>query len=334
MAQKIRIAVVGASGMVGGLMCRLLQESQIEIEQLFPVASLRSREQKLAFKGSDLSFLTPEEAITLKPDLALFSAGKDAALKYAPQFADVGCTVIDNSSAWRYEESVPLIVPEINGSTLRIDDRIIANPNCSTVQLALALKPMHEAYGLARVVVSTYQSVSGAGKSAMDQMRKEREGEYVQDMVLKHPIDQNVIPHIDEFQENGYTREEMKMVWESRKILGIPDLRFTSTCVRVPVQVSHSESVNVEFKSKPDVSKIRKMLENTSGVLVLDDPFNLEYPMPLDAAGRDEVFVGRIREDNSHENAINFWVVSDNLRKGAATNALQIAEYLYERGML
>ena len=334
MAKKIRIAVVGASGMVGGLMCRLLENTSMDIEQLYPVASTRSRDQKLRFKNQELSFLTPEEAITLKPDLALFSAGKEASKKYAPQFAAEGCTVIDNSSAWRYDDKIPLVVPEINGSKLQKDDKIIANPNCSTIQLVMVLKPLHEAYGMERVVVSTYQSVSGAGKSAMDQMRNERDGEFVQNMVLKQPIDMNVIPHIDDFQDNGYTREEMKMVWESRKILGIPDLRFTSTCVRVPVQYAHSESVNVEFSKAPNLDTVRKILGSTSGVVVLDDPFNLEYPMPIDAAGQDEVFVGRIRLDNSHEKALNFWVVSDNLRKGAATNALQIAEYLYEGGLL
>jgi aspartate-semialdehyde dehydrogenase len=272
------------------------------------------------------------QAVAEKPDIAIFSAGGSTSLEWAPKFAEVGTIVIDNSSAWRMDPSKKLVVPEINGKALRIDDRIIANPNCSTIQMVLALAPLREKYGIKRIVVSTYQSVTGTGKAAVDQMMAERKGEKA-DMVYPYKIDLNVLPHIDVFQPNGYTKEEMKMINETKKIFDDPSIQVTATTVRIPVMGGHSESVNVEFKKDFDLDEVRELLANTPGVVVQDDPANNVYPMPLNAHKRDEVFVGRLRRDESQPNTLNMWIVADNLRKGAATNAVQIASYLVEHSM-
>jgi aspartate-semialdehyde dehydrogenase len=328
----MKVAVVGATGLVGGVMLKVLEERRFPVDELLPVASAGSAGRTVRFSGRDVPVLGMEEAIARRPQLALFSAGGAVSLEWAPRFAEAGCTVIDNSSAWRMLPDKKLIVPEINGHLLTADDRIIANPNCSTIQLVMALAPLHRAYKAERVVVSTYQSVTGTGQKAVQQLHDERAG-VEGDKVYPFPIDRNVIPRCDAFLENGYTKEEMKVVNETHKILD-PSIRVTCTAVRVPVTGGHSESVNVEFARAFGLDEVRRLLREAPGVLVLDDPAHDVYPMPLLAHGRDEVLVGRLRRDESRANAINLWVVADNLRKGAATNAVQIAEGLLNRGLL
>jgi aspartate-semialdehyde dehydrogenase len=323
----MKVAVVGATGLVGTMMLKVLEERNFPVSELIPVASAKSAGKELSFKGKQYKVVTVEEAIAAKPDIALFSAGGTTSLEQAPKFAAVGTTVIDNSSAWRMDPAKKLVVPEVNAQVLTKADKIIANPNCSTIQMVVALKPLHEKYKIKRVVVSTYQSVTGTGVKAVDQLMNERKG--IQgEMAYAYPIDLNVIPQIDIFQENGYTKEEMKMIQETQKIMGDDSIKVTATTVRIPVMGGHSESVNIEFENDFDLAEVRRLLENQEGILVVDDPANLKYPMPKDAHNRDEIFVGRIRRDESQPNTLNMWIVSDNLRKGAATNAVQIAEYL------
>jgi aspartate-semialdehyde dehydrogenase len=327
----MRVAVIGATGQVGLVMLKVLEERRFPVSEVLPAASPASAGRMLAFAGGEVRVRTVQEALAEKPDLALFSAGGEASRVWAPRFAEGGCTVIDNSSAWRMDPDVPLVVPEVNPGALDGGARIIANPNCSTIQLVVALKPLHDRYGLRRVVVSTYQSVTGTGYKAVEQLRAEREGRPPAHRPYPHPIDGNVLPHCDVFEEDGYTREEKKLVRESRKILGLPDLALTATAVRVPVMGGHSESVNVQFERPAPPNEVRALLGESPGVVVLDDPSAALYPMPIHAEGRDPVFVGRIRADESAPNALNLWIVSDNLRKGAATNAVQIAEALRGR---
>lgn len=325
---SMRIAVVGATGMVGREMLLVLEERNIPITELLPVASESSVGQTIRFNDKEVRVISMEKAVSLKPDFALFSAGGTTSLEWAPKFAEVGTTVIDNSSAWRMDEKVPLVVPEVNSETATNGSKIIANPNCSTIQLVVALKPLHDAFTLKRVVVSTYQSVSGTGKAAVLQLEEEENGRAASKPVYHYPIHRNCIPHCDVFLENGYTKEEMKLVNESRKILGIPDLKLTATAVRVPVDGGHSESVNVSFEKPTTVEDIRWALSKSEGIVLQDDPETNHYPMPLLAHKKDDVFVGRIRKDESAENTFNMWIVADNLRKGAATNAVQILQRL------
>lgn len=329
----MKFAIVGATGLVGQEVLKVLEERNVEFDQLIPVASAKSVGKSISFKNQDWTVISMEEAVKLKPDVAIFSAGGGTSLEWAPKFEAVGTIVIDNSSAWRMDPTKKLVVPEINGKDLRIDDRIIANPNCSTIQMVLALAPLHKKYKIKRIVVSTYQSVSGTGKDAVDQMLNERKG-IVGPKVYPHPIDQNVLPHIDVFFENGYTKEEMKMVNETKKILGDDSIRLTATCVRVPTMGGHSEAVNIEFESDYDLKELTGILANTEGVVIQDDPQNNVYPMPINAHGKDEVFVGRIRRDETQPKTVNLWIVSDNLRKGAATNAVQIAEYMMQHSLV
>lgn len=323
----MKVAVVGATGLVGTVMLKVLEERNFPLSELIPVASAKSAGKEIQFKGKSYKVVTVDEAIALKPDIALFSAGGSTSLEQAPKFAAVGTTVIDNSSAWRMDPTKKLVVPEVNASVLTKEDKIIANPNCSTIQMVVVLKPLHEKYKIKRVVVSTYQSVTGTGVKAVDQLMNERKG--IQgEMAYPYPIDLNVIPQIDAFLDNGYTKEEMKMIKETQKIIGDDSIKVTATTVRIPVMGGHSESVNIEFEKDFDLAEVRRLLEAQEGVLVVDDPASLKYPMPKDAHNRDEIFVGRIRRDESQANALNMWIVSDNLRKGAATNAVQIAEYL------
>ena len=324
----MRIAVVGATGLVGREMLTVLAEQNVKVTELYLVASEASVGKTIRFKGAEIRVIGMEKAVSLKPDFALFSAGGSTSLQWAPKFAEVGTTVIDNSSAWRMEPNIPLVVPEVNMGTTDSGSKIIANPNCSTIQLVVALAPLHKAFGLKRVVVSTYQSVSGTGKAAMLQLEEEEDGKEASNPAYKYPIHRNCIPHCDVFLDNGYTKEEMKLVNESRKILGIPNLKLTATAVRVPVDGGHSESVNVSFEKPATVEDIRWILSKAQGVVVQDDPESNLYPMPLLAHNKNEVFVGRIRKDESEENAFNMWIVADNLRKGAATNAVQILEQL------
>jgi len=321
------IAVVGATGLVGSKMLQVLAERQFPIDTLYPVASARSVGQTVLFKDKPYTVIGMEEAVALRPDVAIFSAGGSVSLEWAPRFAEVGTVVIDNSSAWRMDPTKKLVVPEVNAHVLTAEDKIIANPNCSTIQMVVALKPLHDRYRIRRIVVSTYQSVTGTGVKAVDQLMGERQGEDVV-KAYAYPIDLNVLPHIDVFLENGYTKEEMKMVHETKKIMGDDSIRVTATTVRVPVMGGHSEAVNVEFEQDFDLQEVRQLLQNAPGVIVQDDPANLVYPMPLYAHDKDEVFVGRLRRDETQPNTLNMWIVSDNLRKGAATNAVQIAEYL------
>jgi aspartate-semialdehyde dehydrogenase len=327
------IAVVGATGLVGQEILQVLEEQSFPFTDLLPVASAKSVGQKVTCKGKAYSVISMEEAIARKPTIAIFSAGGAVSLKYAPLFEEAGSIVIDNSSAWRMSPRHKLIVPEINGHVLRIDDRIIANPNCSTIQMVLALHPLRERYGIKRIVVSTYQSVTGSGKEAVEQLMRERAGKEGE-RFYPHPIDLNLIPQIDVFQENGYTKEEMKMVNETRKIFGDESIGITSTTVRVPVIGGHSEAVNVEFNEDFDLKEVRKLLAATKGLIVQDDPEAHLYPMPLFAHKRNEVFVGRLRRDESQDNTLNMWIVADNLRKGAATNAVQIAEYMLQNSLV
>ncbi|MFM7217953.1 MAG: aspartate-semialdehyde dehydrogenase [Bacteroidota bacterium] len=329
----MKVAVVGATGLVGGTMLRVLEERNFPVTELIPVATEKSVGKEVTYKGTSWKVVSAETAIDKKPAVALFSAGGGTSLEWAPKFAAAGITVIDNSSAWRMDPSKPLVVPEINADVLGVNDRIIANPNCSTIQMVMALDPLHRRYGIDRIVVSTYQSVSGTGKKAIDQLMNERKG-VEGEMAYKYRIDLNLLPQIDVFLDNGYTKEEMKMVNETRKILRDDTIRITSTTVRVPVKGGHSESVNVEFRKDFDLAEVRKLLSAMPGVVVVDEPAAQKYPMPIDAEGKDEVFVGRIRRDESQPNTLNMWVVADNLRKGAATNAIQIAEYLMGKGLL
>lgn len=329
----MKLAVVGATGLVGGEMLKVLEERNFPFDELLLVASEKSAGKKMAFKGKEYTVIGLQQALSEKPDLALFSAGGGTSLEWAPKFEEVGTIVIDNSSAWRMNERIKLIVPEINAKELKIDHRIIANPNCSTIQMVLALAPLHEAYKIKRIVVSTYQSVTGTGKAAVDQMNGERSGQTTE-RVYPHQIDLNVLPHIDVFLDNDYTKEEMKMVHETRKILGDQNIGVSATCVRLPVVGGHSESVNVTFERDFDLKKVRSLLEATRGIIIEDDPQNNIYPMPLNAHGKDEVFVGRLRRDDSAPNTLNMWIVADNLRKGAATNAVQIAEYMLKNSLV
>jgi aspartate-semialdehyde dehydrogenase len=320
----MKVAVVGATGMVGEVMLDVLAKRNFPISELIPIASEKSAGGKIHFKGQDYTLITLADAVKAQPEIAIFSAGGSVSLEWAPKFAEVGTTVIDNSSAWRMDADKKLVVPEINGHLLTKADKIIANPNCSTIQLVMVLAPLHKKYGIKRVVVSTYQSISGTGVKAVQQMENERAG-IQSDMVYPYPIDKNCLPHCDVFEDNGYTKEEMKLSKETKKILD-PKISVTATAVRVPVVGGHSEAVNIEFETQPDVSEIRKILHETDGVVLQDNPATNTYPMPRYASGKDDVFVGRIREDFSQANTINLWIVADNLRKGAATNAVQIAE--------
>ncbi len=323
----MKVAVVGATGLVGSKMIKVLEERNFPVTELIPAASERSVGRTVTFKGKPWTVVSVEDAIAKRPEIAIFSAGAGPSREYAPRFAEVGCRVVDNSSCWRMDPTKKLVIPEINGSVLGPEDYIIANPNCSTIQMLLPLAPLHKAFTIKRIVVSTYQSVSGTGYKALAQMEAERKGEPCQ-KVYPYPIDRNILPHIDSFLENGYTKEEMKMVNETHKILSDDSIGVSATTVRVPVTGGHSESVNVEFAREFTLEKVREILSETPGVVVQDDPANLVYPMPLYAADKDEVFVGRIRRDFSVENGLNLWCVADNLRKGAATNAVQIAKVL------
>jgi aspartate-semialdehyde dehydrogenase len=324
----MRIAIVGATGLVGSKMLSILAERNFPITALYLVASNNSIGKEIKFRDSIYKVIGMEEAVALKPDIALFSAGGDVSKKWAPAFAEQGTRVIDNSSAWRMEAQIPLIVPEVNASTLSSTDYIIANPNCSTIQMVLALAPIHKTYGIKRIVVSTYQSVTGTGVHAVNQLMEERQGNIPLQMAYPYPIDLNVIPQIDVFLENNYTKEEMKMVNETRKILNDEEIGISATAVRIPVMGGHSESVNVETKQPFTIEEIRNLWKNTPGIQLKDDIQQLHYPMPIDAHENDAVWVGRLRLDHSQKNTFNAWIVSDNLRKGAATNAIQIAEYL------
>ena len=324
----MRVAVVGATGLVGTAMLKVLEERNFPITELIPVASERSIGKQIIFKNQPYSIVSMDSAIEMRPDIAIFSAGGSTSLKFAPKFAEAGTTVIDNSSAWRMDPTKKLIVPEVNAHVLTPEDKIIANPNCSTIQMVVVLKPLHEKYKIKRVVVSTYQSVTGTGVKAVTQMMNERNGIMDGEMAYKYSIDMNAIPQIDIFLDNGYTKEEMKLVHETVKIMGDKNIKVTATTVRIPVIGGHSEAVNIEFKNEFDIEEVRRILGSAEGVIVIDDIANHKYPMPKDAHERDEVFVGRIRRDETQKKTLNLWIVADNLRKGAATNAVQIAEYL------
>lgn len=328
----MKVAVVGATGMVGNVMLKVLSEQNFPISELIPVASERSVGSEVSYEGKTYTVVGLATAIEMRPDVAIFSAGGETSLEWAPKFAEVGTTVIDNSSAWRMDPSKKLIVPEINGEVLTAEDKIIANPNCSTIQLLLALAPLHRAYTIKRVIVSTYQSITGTGVKAVQQMENERNG-IEGDMAYRYPIDKNCIPQCDSFLENGYTKEEMKLTNETKKILD-SRIHVTATAVRVPVVGGHSEAVNVEFEKEFNLSEVRTLLSEQKGITLQDNPSAFEYPMPKYAEGKDDVFVGRIRRDESQPNTLNMWIVADNLRKGAATNAVQIAQLLIEKGFL
>lgn len=330
---QMKIAVVGATGLVGTKMLQVLEERDFPVTELLPVASEKSIGKEIVFKGRPFKVISAQDAISAKPQLALFSAGGGTSLQLAPQFAGAGITVIDNSSAWRMDPTKKLVVPEVNAHVLTPEDKIIANPNCSTIQMVVVLQPLHKKYRISRVVVSTYQSVTGTGVKAVAQLTNERnniEGE----MAYKYKIDKNAIPHIDVFTDNGYTKEEMKMVNETKKIMGDDSIRLTATCVRIPVMGGHSESVNIQFENDFSLEEVKSMLAEAPGVVVQDDIANFIYPMPLTAHEKDETFVGRIRRDETQPNTLNCWIVSDNLRKGAATNAIQIAEYLLRNNFI
>ncbi|AMM51300.1 aspartate-semialdehyde dehydrogenase [Rufibacter sp. DG15C] len=329
----MKVAVVGATGLVGGEMLKVLAERQFPVDELLLVASERSVGQKMSFQGKEYTVISMDDAIAQKPAIAIFSAGGGVSKEMAPKFAEAGTTVVDNSSAWRMDPTKKLVVPEINASELTAADKIIANPNCSTIQMVVALNHLHKALKIKRIVVSTYQSVTGTGKKAVDQLMNERNGQEGE-KAYAYPIDLNVIPQIDVFTENGYTKEEMKMVNETKKIMGDDSIQITATTVRIPVIGGHSESVNVEFERDFTLEEVYRILQETPGVVVVDDVANLQYPMPLTAHGKDEVFVGRIRRDESQPKTLNMWIVADNLRKGAATNAVQIAEYLVENKLV
>ncbi len=328
----MRVAVVGATGMVGNVMLQVLREQNFPITELIPVASEKSVGTKINFGGLEFSVVGLQTAVEMRPDIAIFSAGGDTSLEWAPKFAEVGTTVIDNSSAWRMDPTKKLVVPEINGDVLTREDKIIANPNCSTIQLVLTLAPLHKKYGVKRVIVSTYQSITGTGVKAVQQMENER-NEISGEMAYKYPIDKNCIPQCDSFLDNGYTKEEMKLTNETKKILD-PKINVTATAVRVPVVGGHSEAVNIEFENDFDLNEVRRLLHEMPGITLKDDPTTYSYPMPKYAEGKDDVFVGRIRRDESQANTLNLWIVADNLRKGAATNAVQIAKLLMEKGLI
>ncbi len=328
----MKVAVVGVTGLVGTVMCRVLEERELPISEFIPVASARSVGKTVKFKGQEYTIIGMEDAIAARPDIAIFSAGGSTSLEYAPQFAEVGTTVIDNSSAWRMDPSKKLVVPEINAAELQPEDKIIANPNCSTIQMVMALAPLHRAFGIKRIVVSTYQSFTGTGMKAVKQYQLEKKGyePKAEEMAYHYPIFENCLPHCDVFLDNSYTKEEMKLVNETRKILNDDSIGVTATAVRVPVDGGHSESVNVEFRQPFDIEEVYRLLRETPGITIQDDLGNNGYPMPRFAKDQDDVFVGRIRRDESVANGLNLWIVADNLRKGAATNAVQIAEYLYQ----
>ncbi len=332
----MKVALVGATGLVGNVMCEVLEEQQFPISEFLPVASARSVGKIVKFKGKEYKIIGLEDAVAAQPDLAIFSAGGSVSKEWAPKFAEVGTTVVDNSSAWRMDPNKKLVVPEVNAEVLGAADKIIANPNCSTIQMVAAIAPLHQKYKIKRLVISTYQSITGTGIKAVHQFDGERLGkdESEFEKVYPHPIFNNCLPHCDVFYDNGYTKEELKLVNETCKILGDDSIKITATAVRVPVQGGHSESVNIEFENDFDIEELREVLRQAPGVIVQDNPSNNEYPMPLFAKHRDEVFVGRIRRDNSAPNALNLWIVADNLRKGAATNAVQIAQYLLDKGLL
>ena len=329
----MKIALVGATGLVGNVMLEVLKERNFKITELIPVASEKSVGKQISYRDKNYTVVSIQTAINATPDIALFSAGGETSLKWAPEFAKVGTTVIDNSSAWRMDPGEKLVVPEINGDVLTSEDKIIANPNCSTIQLVMALSPLHLKYKMKRVVISTYQSVSGTGVKAVRQLENEEAG--IQgEMAYPHPIGRNALPHCDVFLENGYTKEEMKLVNESQKILRDNRFSVTATAVRIPTNGGHSESVNIEFENDFEISEVRNLLNNAPGVIVQDDLNNNVYPMPITAHHKDEVFVGRIRRDESQKNSLNLWIVADNLRKGAATNTIQIAEYLVDHHLV
>lgn len=332
----MKVAVVGVTGLVGNVMCRVLEERNFPITEFLAVASARSIGKTVHFRGADHTVIGMEEAIAAQPDIALFSAGGSTSLEWAPKFAATGCTVIDNSSAWRMDPNKKLVVPEVNADELTATDKIIANPNCSTIQMVVALTGIQERYGIRRLVISTYQSFTGTGVKAVKQYETERDGNNLptDEMAYHHPIFENCLPHCDVFLDNDYTKEEMKLVHETRKILGDDSIGITATAVRVPVDGGHSESVNIELRQSFNIEDIKQVLADTPGIIIQDDLVNNRYPMPLYAKNKDEVFVGRIRRDESIENGLNLWVVADNLRKGAATNAVQIAEYLVKKGLL
>jgi len=325
--------VVGATGMVGRMMLRVLEERQFAVDRLFPAASERSAGKEVIFRGKPVKVVSVMEAVEAVPDVAIFSAGASVSKEWAPVFAENGTVVIDNSSAWRMEKGIPLVVPEINASAINAETRIIANPNCSTIQMLMAIAPLHREYGIRRLVISTYQSVTGTGVRAVTQLENERRG-LSGEMAYPYQIDLNCIPQCDVFLDNGYTKEEMKLVNETRKILGDEEIKVTATAVRVPVTGGHSEAVNIEFAREFDLDRVRNLLSSTPGVVLYDDPSQNKYPMPIIAHDRDEVLVGRIRRDFSQEKTLNMWVVADNIRKGAATNAVQIAEYMMSAGLL
>jgi aspartate-semialdehyde dehydrogenase len=331
----MKVAIIGATGLVGTVMLKVLEERNFFISELILVASERSVGKQITFAGVAHTVVSAETAIAARPQFAIFSAGGSTSLALAPKFAAVGTTVIDNSSAWRMHPDIKLIVPEVNGTTLTAHDKIIANPNCSTIQMVLALHPIHQKYGIKRVVVSTYQSVTGTGVKAVQQLENERKGIYNGEMAYKYRIDMNAIPQIDVFLENGYTKEEMKLTNETQKIMGDSSIMVTATTVRIPVMGGHSEAVNIELNTPYELADVRQILENTQGITVKDNPDQQQYPMPLlDAQGSDQVFVGRIRRDTTIANGLNMWIVADNLRKGAATNAVQIAEYLVQNKII
>ena len=328
----MKVAVVGATGMVGNVMLEVLREQNFPVTELIPVASEKSVGKSVAYNGNSYTVVGLQTAVEMKPDVAIFSAGGETSLEWAPLFAEAGTTVIDNSSAWRMDPTKKLIVPEINGNELTSSDKIIANPNCSTIQLVMVMAPLHRKYGIKRAIVSTYQSITGTGVKAVEQMENERAGKEG-DLAYKYPIDKNCIPQCDVFLENGYTKEEMKLTNETKKILDSA-INVSATAVRVPVVGGHSEAVNIEFQHDFDLSEVRSILENTAGITLQDDPSNYVYPMPKYAQHKNDVFVGRIRRDESQANTLNLWIVADNLRKGAATNAVQIAHLLVEKGLL
>lgn len=329
----MRVAVVGATGLVGGVMLKLLEERSFPVEMLIPVASERSAGKAIRYGGQSVQVITPGEAVALKPDIALFSAGGGTSLEWAKRYTEAGSVVIDNSSAWRMDPEIPLVVPEVNGESILPSHKLIANPNCSTIQMVMAIAPLYREYGIRRLVISTYQSVTGTGIKAVRQLENERNG-VSGDMAYHYNIDKNCIPQCDVFMPNGYTKEEMKLVNETRKIFGDDSIAVTATAVRVPVVGGHSESVNIEFDREFDIDRVRILLSREPGIVVLDDPPGNKYPMPAMSENRDEVFVGRIRRDESVKNALNMWIVADNLRKGAATNTIQIAEYMLKKGLI
>lgn len=329
----MRVAVVGVTGMVGNVMLEVLAEHNFPVTELIPVASEKSVGKKIVFKGTEYTVIGLQQAVSLKPDVALFSAGASVSKEWAPKFAQVGTTVVDNSSAWRMDPTKKLVIPEINADVLTKDDKIIANPNCSTIQMLVALAPLQRKYGIKRVVVSTYQSITGTGVKAVHQLENEYKGEKGE-MAYHYQIHRNAIPHCDVFEENGYTKEEMKLVRETKKILRDDSIAVTATAVRIPVVGGHSEAVNVELKTDFDINEVRTLLAQSAGIKVQDNTETNTYPMPLYAHGKDDVFVGRIRRDESQPNTLNLWVVADNLRKGAATNTIQIAEYLIKNKLL